>query len=139
MKRKMHAMSRNAIHVTANDIEQSAVDATKLNAEKAGVLDFIDLTTSPFQNHSTFQPKQESKSIESLLVVTNPPYGRRLTNSSATYKKLATSILSTEDVKYAIIGNDPRLLRETGLPLDVKFSSKSGGLNVVAMAGEIKR
>ena len=134
------ARSRKKVHVTANDIEQGAIDAAKLNAKKAGVLDFIDFTTCRFQDHSVFRSKQESNEA-SQLIVTNPPYGRRLSNSPATYNKLAKTIssMSAKDVSYAMIGTDPRQLRETGLPMEVKFSSKSGGLNVVAMAGEIKR
>jgi len=122
--------------VLANDMDQNAINAAKLNAEKAGVVNSIQFTTGNFQNH----PLVSSPCEKPMLIVCNPPFGRRI-SSSAIHKKLANAINSmsarTKTIRYAIIGNDPRPLREMGLPMEVQFSSKSGGLNVVAMRGSL--
>lgn len=127
-------MPRNKIRVQANDIDQNAINAAKLNAEEAGVVNNITFTRGHFQKH----PLVTSPTERPLLIVTNPPFGQRIP-SSAIYRRIAKSITSmsaqTKTISYAMLGNDPRPLRETGLPMDVKFSTKSGGINVVAMRG----
>ena len=61
-------------------------------------------------------------------------------SSTEIYKKLAHSISSMrgKKVSYSIVGVDPRSMRESGLQMEVAFSTKSGGMNVVAMNGEKK-
>ncbi|KAL7482206.1 hypothetical protein ACHAW6_012102 [Cyclotella cf. meneghiniana] len=123
--------------VSANDIDAAAIHAAKLNAEEGGVLKFIDFTTGCFQKQGLLAQAPLKSTASTMTIVTNPPFGHRL-SSSAVYKKLAQSIstliLQRKNIRFAMIGNDPRPMRETGLPLEVSFSSKSGGLNVVAMA-----
>jgi 23S rRNA G2445 N2-methylase RlmL len=134
MKESALSGLQEGVCVTANDIEQAAIDAAKLNAQEAGVADYIVFTQGSFQKHKLFAP-QTSETAFPLLLVTNPPYGHRL-SSSGIHKNLAKSIsLSKDLIRYTMIGNDPRPLRETGLPLEVKFSSKSGGLSILAMSG----
>jgi len=122
--------------VTANDIDAEAIQAAKLNAEEGGVLKCIDFTTGCFQKQGLLAQAPLKSAASIMAIVTNPPFGHRL-SSSAVYNKLAQSIstliLQRKHIRFAMIGNDPRAMRETGLPLEVSFSSKSGGLNVVAM------
>jgi putative N6-adenine-specific DNA methylase len=130
------SLEDNNFMVTANDKDKTAIEAARVNAKEAGVLDCVDFTLSPFQKHPIFS----SLPSRNLLLVTNPPYGHRM-SGPAIYKKLANSIskmpCETNTTRYAVLGNDPRPIRETGLqPIEVKFSSKSGGISVVAMAGE---
>jgi 23S rRNA G2445 N2-methylase RlmL len=136
MKQSTLSGLQKGVCVTANDIEQTAIDAAKLNAQEAGVADYITFTKGSFQRHKLFEPlRSETASPRLLVVVTNPPYGQRL-SSAGIYKTLAKSISSSKDlIRYTLIGKDPRQMRETGLPLEVTFSTKSGGLSIVAMSG----
>lgn len=138
------------VHVAAGDIDAKALEAAKANAKRAGVDDCIDFVKGSFVSHPLL--KQQSKdgkksnvldaSQQSLLVVANPPYGKRLSpdeTKNTTYRKLARVLLSSSrSIDCAMIGKDLRVMREAGIPsLDVIFSTKHGGLNVVAMAGRL--
>ena len=136
------------ILVAANDINQSAISAAKSNAKRAGVEQLIDFKVGSFKVHPLFQSTAKKPVFnlpheQTLHVVTNPPFvGKRLStpneSKSSTYKKLAKSMFSLPyKTRCTIIGNDPRLLRESSLPLDVAFSTKHGGLSVLAMTGQI--
>lgn len=134
MKQRALSGLRKDVCVTANDIEQTAIDAAKLNAQEAGVIGYITFTQGAFQEHKLFEPER-SETSPPLLLVTNPPYGQRLSNTGI-YKNLTKSISSSKDlIRYTIMGKDPRPLRETGLPLEVTFSTRSGGLSIIAMTG----
>ena len=140
--------------VAAGDIDPKALDAAKANAKRAGVDDCIDFIKGSFVSHPLL--KQQSKdgkktnvlddaTQQPLLVVANPPYGKRLSpdeTKSTIYRKLANALLSSSSsrsVDCAIMGKDLRIMREAGMPLDVAFSTKHGGLNVVAMAGSLPK
>lgn len=139
----MAASSSNQnILVTANDVNMRAIEATKANAKRAGVDDLLSFTRGSFQTHPLFK-QSPSNSHPPLYVVTNPPYGKRLPRdtTSNVYKQLAEALTQQypSKVKYALIGNDPRPLRETGLSMEVSFSTRSGGLSVVAMSTSMNK
>lgn len=157
MKSKAMSVSRakqqdEPVYVAAGDIDAKALDAAIANAKRAGVDDCIDFVKGSFVSHPLL--KQQSKdgqksnvldaSQQSLLVVANPPYGKRLSpneTKNTMYKKLAHVLLSassSRSIDCAMIGKDVRVMREAGIPsLDVAFSSKHGGLSVVAMSGSV--
>lgn len=129
--------------VAANDINKEAIAAAKSNSKRAGVSELIDFSVGSFKIHPLMnQSRKSAISVprsQPLVVVTNPPYGHRLpTNDaqSSIYKQIANALKSMPcKVKFTMIGNDPRGLRESSLPLKVAFSTKHGGMNVVAMSG----
>ncbi|KAL7499952.1 hypothetical protein ACHAWT_008005 [Skeletonema menzelii] len=141
--------------VAAGDIDPKALDAAKANAKRAGVDNCIDFVKGSFVSHPLLnqQSKDGKKSNvmddaaqQSLLVVANPPYGKRLSQSETNntiYRKLANVLLSSSSssrrsIDCAVIGKDVRVMREAGIPsLDVAFSTKHGGLSVAAMAGSL--
>jgi len=141
------------VYVAAGDIDAKALDAAKANAKRAGVDDCIDFVKGSFVSHPLLklQPKNGKKSNvldathQSLLVVANPPYGKRLSpdeTKKTIYRKLAHVLLSSSSsrrsIDCAMIGKDLRVMREAGIPsLDVAFSTKHGGLSVVAMTGSL--
>jgi putative N6-adenine-specific DNA methylase len=148
------AKRHDSISVAAGDIDPKAIDAAKANAKRAGVDECIGFVKGSFVFHPLLhQSKQGQKSktfdaSQSLLIVANPPYGKRLpdeTKNNSIYKKLAkvlsssSSSSSSRSTDCAIIGKDVRIMRESGMPLDVAFSTKHGGLNVVAMAGSLMK
>ena len=135
--------------VAANDINSSAIKAAKSNAERAGVSDYINFEVGHFANHPLLKSSYTKRSSSSshsnnkqLRIVTNPPYGKRISSSDdggskskSIYKQIARALRSSTFNKFkcTMIGKDPRSLRESSLPMDVAFSTKHGGLSVVAM------
>ena len=132
-----------AIMVAANDINKEAIHAAISNSKRAGVEQYIDFTVGsfkihPLSNHSRQQSTYQVSDSRDLLIVTNPPYGKRMLpeeSSSSIYKQIANAMKSVPySIRCTMIGKDPRSLRESSLPLKVAFSTKHGGLSVVAMS-----
>ena len=151
MKSKALSVSRkHFLQVAACDIDQKALDAAKSNARKAGVDGCIDFVKGSFVFHPLLKNPKGENASQSILVVANPPYGKRLSLSSPhkttqsqsnIYRKLAQAIssisTSSRRIDCAIIGKDVRIMRESGMPLDVAFSTKQGGMNVAVMIGSL--
>lgn len=80
--------------VYASDIDPSAVSATMANARSAGVSDCIDARQMPFQ--------QFKKPADKAIMVTNPPYGERITAPDllGLYRTIG------EKLKHQFAGND---------------------------------
>ena len=137
--------NRRSILVLANDISTEAINAAKSNSKRAGVDQFIDFSVGSFNIHPMInQSRNSALSVshsQPLVVVTNPPYGHRLSTDatqSSIYKQIAKALKSLPcKVQCTMIGNDPRTLRESSLPLEVAFSTKHGGMSVVVMTGFI--
>ncbi|PKL01358.1 MAG: RNA methyltransferase [Tenericutes bacterium HGW-Tenericutes-1] len=62
------------IKIYASDIDASSIEAAKENAEEAGVIDCIEFQVSDF--------KAVDYAIPYAVLVTNPPYGDRLTEEN---------------------------------------------------------
>jgi putative N6-adenine-specific DNA methylase len=133
-----------AIMVAANDINKEAIQAAISNSKRAEVEQFIDFTVGsfkihPLSNHSRQKSPYQVSDSRDLLLVTNPPYGKRIlpdeSTGSSIYKQIANAMKSLPyGIRCTMIGKDPRSLRESSLPLKVAFSTKHGGLSVVAMS-----
>lgn len=137
---------RKSVLVAANDINTEAINAAKSNAKRAGVDQFIDFSVGSFKIHPLLNQTRKSSALRAsrsrpLIFVSNPPYGHRLSTDnthSSIYMQIAKALKSLPcEVQCTMIGNDPRSLRESTLPLKVAFSTKHGGMNVVAMTGTI--
>ena len=128
--------TRRSMVVLANDISAEAINAAKSNSIRAGVDQLIDFSLGSFKSRNLALSFSRS---QPLVVVTNPPYGHRLSTDatqSSIYKQIAKALKSLPcKVQCTMIGNDPRSLRESALPLRVAFSTKHGGMSVVAMTG----
>lgn len=140
--------------VVAGDRDSGAVQAATANADRAGVLPWMDITTRSISDHDWFAHPDTAPS--SLLVVTNPPFGKRISSSRKKtsrrfdellplYQTLGNKISglikspSSNDVGAAVLTNNIDLTRRMSLP-DNKalFSTQHGGLPVVAMGANLK-
>ena len=141
--------TENTIMVVANDISKEAIDAAISNAKRAGVDRFIDFTVGSFKNHPlSIHSRRQSTAYQisdsrDLLLITNPPYGKRLvpdkTSSMSIYKQIANAMKAVPyGIQFTMIGSEPRLIRESSLPFNVAFSTKQGGLSVVAMSTQVQ-
>ena len=120
--------------IAASDRDQGAVEATRQNAERAGVQHAIQCNVHAL----AAQPWLEGRDAPTTgTLITNPPYGVRIQNSNnllPLYQTLGHRIKSLGDGwKAMILAHDMRLARRTGLTLAPAFTTKHGGLSVTAM------
>jgi len=73
----------NACKIIGWDIDPRAIEISKANAERAGVLDLIDFDVKDFTTCT-----EEDVPSERGCIVTDPPYGVRLDSGSAAIRRL---------------------------------------------------
>ena len=104
------------IQIFGSDIDPRAVEIAKENAEKAGVDDMIDFSVSDF-----FE-LQKRKDWNSGFIVTNPPYGERLSDKTSV-KEMFSQIgnhlkKNFTNFKFSLICGDKSLLGHLKLKAD---------------------
>ena len=139
------AIDSSAIKVCASDRDRGAVESTKSNAQRAGVLGLIETQDCAFSKHPWLEKPADAP--ENLLLVGNLPFGRRLKvplhkrnhkknpllplyQSIATHldsfgdsgKELTAMFLSDEPVLFGVAGCAQKF--------DTAFSTKHGGIQV---------
>ncbi len=90
-------------HIYGADISKVAIDATLQNVKSAGlakyitleVRDFEDTTEAP-QSEYAQQLKAEGQEVPSLMVIANPPYGKRLFTDVPTFYRMVGSVLKKQ-------------------------------------------
>jgi putative N6-adenine-specific DNA methylase len=111
--------------IMASDRDAGAIEMAKSNAQRAGVLDQIEFTC---QAVSAIQPDNKG------WVVTNPPYGLRVSSNKDLRNLYAQfgNVLREKCPGWqaAILCSDAHLLRQTGLSFDFRLSTVNGGIPV---------
>ena len=120
--------------ITGSDRDAGAVRMAKSNAERAGTAEYIH-----FENHavSDIHPSRKKG-----WVVTNPPYGERV----STGKDLRNLYAQLGNVlrqhcpgwQIAVLSNDKMLLDQMQLKLDTSLSTRNGGINVKLARGKVR-
>ncbi len=112
--------------IQASDRDAGAIEMALANAERAGVADKIEFTC---QAVSAIQPPAEPG-----WVVTNPPYGLRVSEGKDLRNLYAQigNVLRRSCPRWqaAILCSDKRLLAQTGLKLETSFETVNGGVKV---------
>ncbi len=126
--------------IAASDRDAGAIAAAQANAARAGVAGEITFTHCAV----TKQPwlEQPASAPERGVLATNPPYGRRISES----RKLETLYQAlghragrlSPGWRVALLAHDVRLARRSALPLHAAFTTKHGGLTVTALIGEAR-
>lgn len=134
------------IQILGLDRNKGAIDIAKRNAERAGILNLINLEQSALRSSNWFH-YLKAKEDNCIVIATNPPFGHRIRSSNQQksllplYQSLGYKILGLETqsmVHVSILAHDVRLTRQTAIPnLKIQFSSKHGGLNVFALGTTI--
>lgn len=112
--------------IHASDRDAGAVEATRANAERAGVLSDLVIRRSAL---STIEPPDGHG-----LVLTNPPYGLRigevdrLRDLYATLGALARGPLAAWSL--GLLSANPRLAGQVGLPFETRWTTTNGGIRV---------
>ena len=128
--------------ICASDRDQGAVSITSANADRAGVLEFMDLRQSSLSSNPLLETPGRIHD-EPLLIATNPPFGKRISPTRSKgkdfkllplYQTLGHRIQRLVDngniVGATILTNNPNLLGSTGLPLKSLLKSTHGGMTV---------
>jgi putative N6-adenine-specific DNA methylase len=143
-KAEMKQLDKTSLSISASDRDLGAVEATKANAQRAGVLNALTIERASLSGQRWFEKPSESPS--SLLVVTNPPFGKRISSKSSPkgiltlYQSLGHFIqrLAHKHARKAcgvVLTNNPALVMRSGISIPFKTSFKTfhGGLKVSAM------
>ncbi len=120
--------------IAGSDRDKGAIAAAIENARRAGVEHAIEFTccavsATPWLSDPSLAPAN-------LLVATNPPYGRRVASGRdllPLYQTLGHRVAGIVDARAAILAQDVRLCRSTGLDLRAAFTTRHGGLSVACM------
>ncbi len=120
--------------IAASDRDAGAIEATRANAERAGLAAAIEATEAAL----TKQPwlAREGAAPTQGLVATNPPFGMRVGGGDLgnLYQTLGHRVRQLgPGWRLAILAHDPRLARRTGIPLRQVFASNHGGVQVTAL------
>mmetsp|Transcript_51723 Transcript_51723/g.124834 ORF Transcript_51723/g.124834 Transcript_51723/m.124834 type:complete len:680 (+) Transcript_51723:69-2108(+) len=160
------------------DRNAGAIQATRNNATRAGVLgpdskhsadnDLFSLQQSPLTGQSWVENTLNNNLPQSVLVCTNPPFGKRIGGNKkqrssnellSLYQTLGQKILnlaagrtatgdsagahqySHRHIQCVLLTDDPKLAYRIGLPVKSKrlFQTKHGGIDVSALAWELRR
>jgi len=146
----MKQFDKTSLSISASDRDAGAVEATKANAERAGVLNALTIQRAALFGQRWFEKPSESPS--SLLVVTNPPFGKRISSNSSPkgiltlYQSLGHFIerLARKHARKAcgvVLTSNPALVTKSGISIPFKTSFKTfhGGLKVSAMKFDVGR
>ena len=117
--------------IIASDRDAGAVEATKANAERAGVIADIDIEQRPLS--AAVFPDEKG------WIVTNPPYGLRVGESAPLRDLYATlgKILRRDASGYflALLSADRKLEGQLKLDLREVFRTTNGGIPVHLVIG----
>lgn len=105
----------------ASDIDSHAVNTAKLNAKRAGVEKYIKFGVSDI--------KDFSPSTEKGTVITNPPYGERLSDIKSAeklYREMGKIFIPKKGWSYSIIASDEDFEKNFGRKADKRRKLYNG-------------
>ena len=112
-----------SLHILASDRDAGAIEQAQANAERAGVADTIEFSVRAI---SAIEPPEQAG-----WIVTNPPYGIRITAEQDLRNLYARfgAVLRAKCLgwRVAILCSEPQLLRQTQLTLGSELSLVNGG------------
>jgi len=131
-KEKLHTRSRIP-KIIASDRDAGAIRIASANAERAGVANDIEFSCRAV---SAIEPHGSG------WVVTNPPYGMRVSKNKDLrnlYAKFGKVLrVKCPGWHVAFLCNDLRLIHNTGLRLDTSLSLNNGGVAVKLARGQVE-
>ncbi|MEO7083451.1 MAG: class I SAM-dependent RNA methyltransferase [Gemmatimonadaceae bacterium] len=117
--------------ISGSDRDDGAIAAARANAERAGVLNDLDLRTLALS-------AVDSASAPGLIAL-NPPYGVRIGDSNPLrnlYARLGDVVRTKrQGWTLALLSADKMLERQIGLRFEEKFHTKNGGIPVRLVVG----
>mmetsp|Transcript_4381 Transcript_4381/g.8065 ORF Transcript_4381/g.8065 Transcript_4381/m.8065 type:complete len:495 (-) Transcript_4381:121-1605(-) len=131
------------ILIIGSDRDSGAVAAAASNAGRAGVGDLVELQHAALKTNPWL--KDPSTAPGATLVITNPPFGKRIKGKQSNknpllplYQTFGDQVSRFFDAKpgsnATVLAHDVKVARRTGLSLTSLFSTHHGGLEVAAMS-----
>jgi putative N6-adenine-specific DNA methylase len=118
--------NRANVPILASDRDAGAIRAAHANAARAGVEPDIDWAVAPLS--------EAPLPAVAAMLVTNPPYGQRISANTELRDLYATLGRIVRDklpaTRVALLSADARLDAQTGLPLAVLAETRNGGIPV---------
>ena len=111
--------------IQGSDRDEGAIAASRANAERAGVADAIDFQVKSL---SAVEPREPSG-----LVVTNPPYGKRVSEGRDVrnlYAQLGKWMRNQPDWRLSLLSAEDRMAKQLDLPLQQLLKTSNGGIPV---------
>jgi putative N6-adenine-specific DNA methylase len=125
-------LPRSPVAILGADRDAGAIDAARANAERAEVSADVTFVQQPI-SALRFDAQKTT-------VVTNPPYGVRVGETTALKNLYAQTgnVLRKQpsDWSFGMLSADPNLERQTGLTLEERFRTKNGGIPVHFVTAE---
>jgi putative N6-adenine-specific DNA methylase len=143
---KKSAGIESTVQISASDRDKGGLEITKSNAKRAGVLGMIDVQHCAFSGHPWLE--DAANTPDRMLMAANLPFGRRVSPLGSKdrikqflplHQTLATRFGDLSDAgrqfTAILLTDDPVLVRRGGYKtgLNIKFSTKHGGIPVSAM------
>ena len=128
-------VEKPGLEIIGSDRDTGAVEASRSNAERAGVARDIQFSGRPLSNSIGILDDFGHPG----WILTNPPYGVRLGDTAGLvnlYGKLGSALKSADGWRLGILTSDTTLARQTGLPLRARFSTRNGGIPVAFFGQE---
>lgn len=119
--------------IRGSDRDAGAIDAARANAERAGVLQDVELEVVPLSAIPDTPPAS--------WLITNPPYGIRV-GEAAPLRNLYASIGQLMRARFneggiAMVSADPVLERQAGIEWTELLSTRNGGIGVRFVEGRV--
>ena len=140
-------------HIFGADVSKVAIEATRENVRAAGLSKYITLEVRDFeetksapQSEYVQQLKAEGQEAPALMLIANPPYGKRLFTDVPTFYRMVGSVLKKQfqgadawliSSEEKVTVKDPRTGLKTeaepfdfiGLKPSIKLSLNNGGID----------
>ena len=122
------ARGGNGIPIVMSDRDAGAIEATRANAERAGVLQDLTIERRSLSDTALAQLGAVG------LVLTNPPYGLRVSDGAdlrSLYARLGDVMRGGgRDWRLAMLVPDRRLAGQVRLPMETVLRTTNGGIPV---------
>lgn len=132
------ALASTPAKIVASDRDDGAVAATLENAKRAGVAGDVVVSS-----RSMTEAVAAAAGTGGGLLVTNPPYGKRVGEGADPrdlYASLGKSArASLPGWELVIVSNEDRLISQLKVPVELLFSTSNGGIPVKVVKGIIPR
>jgi putative N6-adenine-specific DNA methylase len=123
---KAGELASSAVRITGSDRDAGAITAAKANAERAGVLNDVELEV---RSISAMEPAEGTG-----LVASNPPYGVRVGEAEKLrdlYAQLGNVLRARRPGwELALLSADRQLERQLRLDLEERLTTRNGGIPV---------
>lgn len=134
-------LDASPVPIVAADRDAGAVGAVEANAERAGVLDDLEIRRAPISElGSPANPESPMTPVAPGWLITNPPYGSRIASDDLRdlYARLGQAARAAlPGWQCGLLVADTRLAGHTRLGLTERLRFSTGGLGVRYLTGQI--